>query len=65
MEQQIKIEDFKGITEYQLQYADYETDAWTIPVMLTKERLERILDDLSVTKIKLITDKTEYELDIV
>ena len=42
-----------GVTKYQVRYADYEKDEWTAPVLLTKERCNIILNDVSVADIKI------------
>lgn len=46
------------------QYADYEKDTWTVPVNLTTERLEKVYDDLSITKLRIYpkTSTKFYEL---
>ena len=38
---------------YEVKYADYEGNQWTIPVKLTEDRMERILNDKSVTGLRL------------
>ena len=40
-------------TIYQIQYADYSPDTWTAPSLLTKDRMEEILVDFSVRKVRL------------
>lgn len=39
--------------KYQLQYTEYTDDEWTVPVSLTKERIELIISDYSVKNIRL------------
>lgn len=39
--------------KYQVQYADYDLETWTVPVQLTKERAKELLIDGSVRKIRL------------
>ena len=38
---------------YQVQYADYDLDTWTAPVELTQNRMDKLLDDCSIRKIRL------------
>ena len=38
---------------YQIQFADYDLDTWTAPVQLTENRMEKLLDDGSIRKIRL------------
>lgn len=38
---------------YQVQFADYDLDTWTAPCQLTENRMEKLLDDGSVRKIRL------------
>ena len=44
-----------GETKYQIQFVD-EQDAWTVPVLLTKLRANRILNDLSIERVRLLID---------
>ncbi|HEY3405398.1 MAG TPA: hypothetical protein VGK59_18565 [Ohtaekwangia sp.] len=37
---------------YEVNYVDYEKDQYTVPVILTRERAEKILDDRSIKKIR-------------
>jgi len=39
--------------KYQLQYIEYADDEWTVPVSLTKERIELIISDYSIKNIRL------------
>ncbi len=39
--------------KYELQYSDYSENQWTVPVLLTEERIERIVNDFSVKNIRL------------
>ena len=61
--QQINPEEFIGCM-YQLQYVDYDENHWTLPVRLNRKRLKRIFEDLSITKVKLLKDGTEYILEV-
>lgn len=38
---------------YQIQFADYDLDTWTAPVQLTENRMEKLLDDGSIRKVRL------------
>jgi hypothetical protein len=49
-EKYLKIEN----TRFKLRYVDYEPGAWTMPVLLTKDRAERFLEDNSVTEVIFI-----------
>lgn len=72
---ELPLSAFYGKVLYQLQYVDYNTNTWTAPVLLTKERADKFLDDASVIKIKLTSasfmplipgkpDVKELELDL-
>lgn len=39
--------------KYEVQYIGYFEDQWTIPVSLTDERIERIVTDFSIKRIRL------------
>jgi len=39
---------------YQVKYADYDENTWTIPCLLNEKRIDFALNDLSVTKIKIL-----------
>lgn len=41
--------------KYELQYKDYDENQWTVPVLLNPERIERIISDHSVKKIRVIS----------
>ena len=38
---------------YQVQFADYDFDTWTAPCQLTENRMEKLLDDGSIRKVRL------------
>ena len=38
---------------YQVQFADYDLDTWTAPCQLTENRMEKLLDDGSICKVRL------------
>ena len=38
---------------YQIQFADYDLDTWTAPCQLTENRMEKLLDDGSIRKVRL------------
>jgi len=38
---------------YQVQYADYDLNTWTAPVELTQNRMDKLLDDGSIRKVRL------------
>lgn len=38
---------------YQIQFADYDIDTWTVPCQLTENRMEKLLDDGSIRKVRL------------
>lgn len=40
--------------KYQFQYYDYNPNEWTAPVLLTKDRIERLLSDKSISEIHII-----------
>jgi len=39
--------------KYELQYSDYSENQWTTPVMLTPDRIDRIVADFSIRNIRL------------
>lgn len=39
---------------HQVRYSDYDENQWTVPVLLTDERIDRIINDLSVIEIRII-----------
>ena len=38
---------------YQVQFADYDLNTWTVPVELTQNRMDKLLDDCSIRKVRL------------
>lgn len=38
---------------YSVQYADYDLNTWTAPVELTQNRMDKLLDDGSIRKVRL------------
>jgi len=38
---------------YSFQYADYDFNTWTAPVELTQNRMDKLLDDGSIRKVRL------------
>ena len=38
---------------YQVQFADYDLDTWTAPCQLTENRMEKLLNDGSIRKVRL------------
>ena len=38
---------------YSIQYADYDLNTWTAPVELTQNRMDKLLDDGSIRKVRL------------
>jgi hypothetical protein len=38
---------------YQIQFADYGLDTWTAPCKLTENRMEKLLHDGSIRKVRL------------
>tara|TARA_A100000171_G_C2070770_1_gene114597 strand:- start:75 stop:281 length:207 start_codon:yes stop_codon:yes gene_type:complete len=55
----IDLIQFIGKAKFQVQYSDYDNNTWTVAVMLTRERYDRIKNDNSVRKIAIrpIDDK--------
>ena len=41
---------------YQVQYADYDLTTWSISVELTQNRMDKLLDDVSIRKVRLELD---------
>lgn len=66
MQTQIDPKFFVGKATITYQYADYENGQWTVPVNLTEERLQKVYDDLSITKIRIYpkTSTKFYELEV-
>lgn len=49
---------------FEIKYVDSEE--WTVPIVLTQERLDRIVSDLSVSMIKITTlEGAVYELEMI
>lgn len=48
-------------TKYQMQYADWTANEWTVPVLLTKLRANRMLNDSSISRVIIISEEVEYE----
>lgn len=63
---QIDPKFFIGKAKISYQYADYSENEWTAPIDLTEERLQKVYDDLSVTKLRIYPkgERKFYELDI-
>ena len=38
---------------YQVQFAGYDLDTWTLPCQLTENRVENLINDYSVRKVRL------------
>ena len=38
---------------YQVQFADYDLNTWTAPCQLTQNRMDKLLDDASIRKVRL------------
>ena len=38
---------------YQIQFADYDLNTWTAPCILTQNRMDKLLDDGSIRKVRL------------
>lgn len=38
---------------YQVQFADYDLATWTEPCLITENRMEKLLDDFSICKVRL------------
>lgn len=38
---------------YSVQYVDYDLNSWTAPVDLTQNRMDKLLDDGSIRKVRL------------
>lgn len=49
----IDLIEFIGKAKFQVQYIDYDNNTWTVAVMLTRERYDRIKNDNSVRKIAI------------
>ena len=44
----------KAGCKYQFQYYDYKPNEWTAPVLLTEDRINRLLSDKSISEIHII-----------
>lgn len=38
---------------HQVQFVNYDLDTWTAPCQLTEDRIEKLLDDGSIRKVRL------------
>lgn len=38
--------------KYEVQYIDYEEGQWTVPVILTKRRADRVISDNAIRKVR-------------
>lgn len=38
---------------YQVQFADYDLDTWTVPCILTQNRMDMLFTDASIRKVRL------------
>lgn len=38
---------------YQVQFVDYDLDTWTAPCQLTEDRMEKLIYDASIRKVRL------------
>lgn len=58
--------DFIDKATITYQYVDSKKDAWTVPVNLNEDRLNKVYDDLSITKLRIYpkTSTKFYELDV-
>lgn len=63
---QIDPKFFIGKAKISYQYTDYSENEWTAPIELTEERLQKVYDDLSVTKLRIYPkgENKFYELDV-
>lgn len=58
-------EDIRKALEYakdahgsvEIAYIDYTPNQWSVPVKITPERITSILDDASVTRVRILIDK--------
>jgi len=61
---QIDPKDFIDRCYIEMKYCD--SDGWTVPIIMTEERLKKVYDDLSIEKIRLTTNNVMvYELDVL
>ena len=61
----IAIKDFVNVSTVQIHYVDNDLDTWTVPVKLTEDRLNKIITDYSIDKIRLKKEDLLFELDII
>ncbi len=47
--------DLIGISEFRVQYLDYDEDTWTVWTTLTPARFDTVINDFSVRKIQIRT----------
>jgi hypothetical protein len=59
------IKDFINFSTVQIHYIDNDLDTWTVPVKLTEDRLNKIVNDYSIDKIRLKKENRLLELDII
>jgi len=52
MEEILRDAVIRGAT-YSVQYADYDFKTWTAPVELTQNRVDKLLNDGSIRKVRL------------
>lgn len=38
---------------YEVQYVDCDVNQWTVPCMLTKDRADKVINDLSVERVRI------------
>lgn len=60
----IKLQDLYNKVNYRVQYVDYAKNDWTVPCLLTEDRANKICDDRSVTKIKLLPIPPAVYIDL-
>lgn len=51
--EEILIDAVRRKATYSVQYADYDLNTWTAPVELTQNRMDKLLDDGSIRKVRL------------
>ena len=51
--EEILIDAVRRQATYQVQFEDYDLDTWTAPCQLTENRMEKLLDDGSIRKVRL------------
>jgi hypothetical protein len=42
--------------KYTMQYVDYPHNSWTAPLLLTEDRINKMLSDVSVKEIRIIIE---------